>query len=240
MKLIELYNLKLHEYKSYGVKERPHKLLAMLLLSEIANYQPLRNSQGEFYKKYKNEIDKKISKVEKDFNLTYEEIVEIIEKTVICDNFEEQRIWFVFAEGFGALNWGLLYHEEMTPEEIYSHYFDTDDLKKYYDIEQKAIANNVVITELDDILSKLIDNPTDFYEKVCERLTAEERMFILRTLENKSCLTCLNGSCRVETCDKIGLDEFGKPEGHSCAGWYNAKLIGKAKVLRKININTLN
>ena len=37
-----------------------------------------------------------------------------------------------------------------------------------------------------------------------------------------------------------GLDEFGKPEGHSCASWYNAKLIGKAKVLRKININTLN
>ena len=239
MKLKELYNLKLYEYKNYGLKERPYKLLAMLLLSEIDKYQPFRGSQGDFYRKYKSEIDEKISKVEIDFGFTYEEIVQYIERTVVCDNFEYQRIWFVFAEGFSALNWGLFYHEEMTPEEIYSHCFDSDDLKKHYDIEQLAVANNVVVSDLENILCKIIENPGDFYEKVCDRLTAEERIFILKNLENKSCISCRNGSCRVETCDKIGFDEEGKPEGHSCSGWYNAELIGRAKVLRKTDIYKL-
>lgn len=86
MTLIELYNLKLNEYKETGVRERPWKLLAMLLLSEINKYEPARNSRGEFYKKYKDEIDKKIAKVERDFNFTYEDIVEYIERIVANPN----------------------------------------------------------------------------------------------------------------------------------------------------------
>lgn len=239
MSLTELYNLKLNEYRETGVRERPWKLLAMLLLSEKDNYEPLRNSQGEFYKKYKDSIDEKIKKVERDFNFVYEDIVKFIETTVDCDNYEEQRIWFVFAEGFGALNWGLLYHEDKTGEEIYSKYFDSDDLKKQYDIEEKTVANDITITKLDNLIDRILENPNEFYEIVCYELTAEERLFILKELENKSCMNCTNGSCRVEYQEKIGTDEFGKPEGSNCLGWYNAELIGRSKVLRKSDINKL-
>lgn len=236
MTLIELYNLKLNEYKEFGVRERPWKLLAMLLLSEKENYEPLRNSQGEFYKKYKKQIDAKIKKVEDDFNFSSEDIIKFIERTVVCDNYEEQKIWFVFSDGFSALNWGILYHGEKTSEQIYSHYFDCDDLIKYYDLEQKAIANNVSITPLDDLINKLIENPKIFYEEICYNLSVEERLFILRELENKSCLNCTNGCCRVEYKDKIGTNEFGEPQGSQCSGWFNAELIGQSRVLRRNNL----
>lgn len=239
MTLIELYNLKLNEYQETGLRERPWKLLAMLLLSEKDKYEPLRNSQGEFYKKYKKEIDKKIAKVEKDFNFTHEDIVEHIEKTVICDNYEEQRIWFVFEDGFGVLNWGLMYREEKTAEEIYSEYYDDDDLKKYYDVEQRAVANNITITNLENLISRIIEDPREFFGKICYELTVEERLFILKVLEHKSCANCTNGSCRVESSEKIGVDEFGEPQGSQCVGWFNAELIGRSKVLRKTDIKKL-
>ena len=38
MTLLELYKLKLYEYKKTGLRERPWKLLAMLLLSEKDKY----------------------------------------------------------------------------------------------------------------------------------------------------------------------------------------------------------
>lgn len=239
MTLKELYNLKLYEYKEFGIKERPWKLLAMLLLSEKNKYEPLKNAQGEFYKKYKNEIDKQINKVERDFDFTHEEIVEYIEKTVDCDNYEEQKIWFVFEDGFGILNWGLMYKEDKTAEEIYSEYYNNDDLKRYYDVEQKAIANDICITKLDNLLNKILDNPINFYERICHVLTVEERMFIIKQLENKCCMNCINAGCRIEYDEKVGVDELGKPQGSECSGWFNAELIGRSKVLRKTDINQL-
>lgn len=239
MTLLELYKLKLYEYKKTGLRERPCKLLAMLLLSEKNKYEPLENSQGEFYKKYKTQIDIQIAKVERDFNFTFEDIVEYIEKTVVCDNYEEQRVWFVFADGFSALNWGLRYKEDKTAEEIYAEYYDNDDLIKYYDLEQKAIANGVNITELDSLLNRILANPNNFYKRVCDDLTAEERVFILKHLENKCCMNCINAGCRVEYDEKVGVDEFGKLQGSDCAGWFNAELIGRSKVLRKTDINQL-
>ena len=88
MTLLELYNLKLNEYKETGVRERPWKLLAMLLLTRKDEFEPLNTSAGEFYERYKKEIDKEIIRVEKDFNFTHEDLVEYIEKMVVCDNFE--------------------------------------------------------------------------------------------------------------------------------------------------------
>lgn len=239
MTLLELYKLKLYEYKKTGLKERPCKLLAMLLLSEKDKYEPLKNSQGEFYKKYKTQIDIQIAKVERDFNFTFEDIVEDIEKTVVCDNYEEQKIWFVFEDGFGALNWGLKYRDGKTAEEIYAEYYNNNELKKNYDIEQKAIANDINVTELDKLLNKIIANPNNFYKKICDELTGEERIFILKRLENKCCMNCANESCRVEYNEKVGVDEVGKPQGSECAGWFNAELIGRSKVLRKTDINQL-
>ena len=89
------------------------------------------------------------------------------------------------------------------------------------------------------MINRIVESPTEFYKKICDELTAEERMFILKYLENKSCMNCTNGSCRVEYNEKVGVDEFGKPQGSQCAGWFNTELIGRAKVLRKNDIKQL-
>ena len=239
MTLLDLYNLKLNEYKKTGVRERPWKLLAMLLLTRKDEFTPLNTSEGEFYKRYKEEIDKEISRVERDFNFTHEDLVEYIEKLVVCDNFEEQKIWFVFEDGFGVLEWGLMYMQDKSAEEIYSEYYDNDDLKKNHDIEEIGEVSNISITKLDIILNRIIENSKEFYENVCWELTPEERVFILKCLENKSCMNCTNGSCRVEYDEKVGVNEYGKPQGSDCTGWFNAELIGRSKVLRRTDINKL-
>lgn len=239
MTLLDLYNLKLNEYKKTGVRERPWKLLAMLLLTRKDEFTTLNTSEGEFYKRYKKEIDKEISRVERDFNFTHEDLVEYIEKLVVCDNFEEQKIWFVFEDGFGVLEWGLMYMQDKSAEEIYSEYYDNDDLKKNHDIEEIGEVSNISITKLDIILNRIIENSKEFYENVCWELTPEERVFILKCLENKSCMNCTNGSCRVEYDEKVGVNEYGKPQGSDCTGWFNAELIGRSKVLRRTDINKL-
>ena len=62
----------------------------------------------------------------------------------------------------------------------------------------------------------------------------EERWEIIDSLSNKSCLNCCNGVCDIRTNEKVGLDEFGNPNGHDCVGWENDALVGYTKVLRKI------
>lgn len=93
------------------------------------------------------------------------------------------------------------------------------------DIEQEVFAND--------------ENQREFYKKISERLTAEERLFILENLENKSCNNCDNGNCSIGTFEKIGIDAEGKSEGHSCMGWYNSELIGKSKVLKIMDVYKL-
>lgn len=239
MTLKELYNLRLHEYKETGFRDEPYRLLAMLLLSEKDKFKPVNNSEGVFYKTYKKAIDDKISKVENDFDFTEEDIWTYLEKTGYTDDYESDKIWFVFSSGFSALHWGITYHPNRTGEEIYSEYFTNNDLQKEYNIEQKEIANKLTITKLDDLISRILDNSTEFYQKICEQLSVQERLFILDNLKNKSCASCLNGSCKVENHEKIGLNEFNEPQGSRCLGWYNAELIGKSKVLRISDIHKL-
>ncbi len=129
MTLNELYKKRLLEYKETGKREKPDRLLAMLITPEKDNYEPLMVCEGEFYKAYKSEIDAKIAQVMEDFELTDEDIKEYIEeKGVSSDNFEHDKIWFVFCEGFGAMHWALMYHPDKTPEEIYADIFDSNDL----------------------------------------------------------------------------------------------------------------
>ncbi len=81
-------------------------------------------------------------------------------------------------------------------------------------------------------------NETDlrqFYESVADNMLPNERQLIINTLQCKSCSTCTNVTCQVETSEKIGVDEFGHPQGYSCIGWTNDELIGKCKVLGKNN-----
>lgn len=133
MTLNELYKEKLKDYKETGKREQPDKLLAMLLLPERDYYEPLMVAEGVFYQSYQKEIDEKIDKVIQDFDITTNEIVQMVEsKGVLCENFEHNKIWFVFAKGFGAMHWGLMYHKEMSPEEIYEECFEP--------ISEKGIA----------------------------------------------------------------------------------------------------
>ncbi len=64
-----------------------------------------------------------------------------------------------------------------------------------------------------------------------KELTPEERLYI-KSLVSKSCDTCTNGSCRVESFEKVGLDEDGKLQGSSCLGWENNRIIGEYKMLK--------
>ncbi len=238
MTLIELYNLKLNEYKETGLREKPWKLLAMLLLSNKIIFIEDKNL-GEFYKKNKEHIDMRINKVEKDFNFVQEDIIGYIEKNVICKKYEEQKIWDLYAKGFEVLNWSLTYRPDKTPEEIYSGWFDNYEPKKYYDVEQRAIANNIEITPIDVLLNRVLNNKKDFFEKICNELTPEERNFILKQLTNTSCMTCENTTCKKEYFEKIKLDEEYKEKGIECSDWFNPEIIGRSKVLRKTDVNKL-
>mgnify|MGYP004646209537 CR=1 FL=1 len=140
MKLIELYNLKIDEYKKTGLRENPCKLLAMLLLSH-KNIFVECGTLGEFYKQNKKYIDMYIKKVEKDFNFLQEDIEDIIEFTqqnVTCEEYQEQKIWNLYARGFEVLNWALTYRLDKTPESIYSEWFDdkslSEDSKKFIEM----------------------------------------------------------------------------------------------------------
>ena len=122
-----------------------------------------------------------------------------------------------------------------------SKYKKNDFGKKVWKIssKQKIFNNDINAIGLDKLLDKTLENPNEFYKRICDELTTEERIFILKQLENKCCMNCANGSCRVEYNEKVGTDEFGKLQGSECAGWFNSELIGRSKVLRKTDINQL-
>ena len=120
--LQEIYNEYLEKHKQTGVKPYPDKLLALLLLQEKDKYKGLKVSEGKFYEFYKNQIDEKIDKVITDFNLTKQDIIGFIEQKGSYyeeENYEHDKIWHVFAEGFGTMHWSRMYHPSYTPEEVY-------------------------------------------------------------------------------------------------------------------------
>ena len=86
---------------------------------------------------------------------------------------------------------------------------------------------------------KVLEKPEEFYKKISEALIPEERLFILKSLKNKCCENCTNGSCNVKYEEKVGLDKFGRPQCENCTGWINHEIIGNSKVLRLTNINEL-
>lgn len=138
MTLEGLYTLKLLDYKINGYRDDPERLLALLILPEKDQYEPLRVCEGEFYEAYKDRIDKKIAKVERDFEITPIDIVKYVEaKGVCCNNFAQDRIWFVYAEGFGAMHWGLMYHPELTAEEVYEECFDEPSKNKISEVAKR-------------------------------------------------------------------------------------------------------
>lgn len=133
-----LYNLKLLDYRINGYRDQPDRLLALLILPEKDQYEPLMVCEGEFYKTYKDKIDQKIAKVEKDFEITHDDIVACVEaKGLCCENFDHDRIWYVYHEGFGSMHWAIMYHPELTAEEIYEECFDEPSKYKNSEVAQR-------------------------------------------------------------------------------------------------------
>lgn len=124
-----LYHACLNHYIVTGEREHPSHLLAMLLLQEKENYKPLKISEGKFYEVYKKQIDKKIEQVIKDFQMTKEDIIEYIEADGVSSNdYEHDKIWFVFCEGFGVMHGEMMYRPNQTAEEMY---FSTYELPEF-------------------------------------------------------------------------------------------------------------
>lgn len=108
----------------------------------------------------------------------------------------------------------------------------------YEDIKS-SYQEKEFITPTLEVIKKVIDNPDSFYEKVCFALTPEEKFDILYNLENKTCLNCTNGMCRVSYQDKNSYDEKGLPAGNDCLDWMNPLYIGKSKILQIKDIKKL-
>lgn len=120
--LKNIYNGYVKKYQQSGVKPYPDRLLALLLLPEKDRYLPLRVTEGKFYQYYQKEIDAKIKQIENDFDITKEDMIRYIEEKGICyqeEVYEEDKIWFVYAEGFGVMHGSLMYEPDATPEQVY-------------------------------------------------------------------------------------------------------------------------
>ena len=149
--LLEIYENALNEFKESGYHPHPANLLSMLLLSEKDKFEPIRTSEGVFYEKYKDEINDKISKVIDDFKISDEEIEAFVEKEgVLVSDFESDKIWFVFAEGFGVMHGEMIYRPNKTAYQMYScmnnkskWYKMTENGLEEYQIENK----NKVLTK---------------------------------------------------------------------------------------------
>ena len=133
-----LYHACLNNYIVTGKREHPSHLLAMLLLPEKDKFEPLRVSEGNFYEYYKEQIDNKINQIMKDFQMYEEDIIEYVEeKGVCCDDYENDKIWFVFAEGFGVLHGEIMYRPNQTPEEMYFRCFELPEFMQHKKVKEK-------------------------------------------------------------------------------------------------------
>ncbi len=140
-KLLEIYQNSLNEFNKSGYHPHPANLLSMLLLSEKDRFKPLSVSEGEFYKKYKYVIDDKIAKVIADFRMSKEEIVAFIEKQgIVVDDFESDKIWFVFAQGFGVMHGEMMYRSYQT---AYQMYICMDNKSRWYRMTEGGLEERL-------------------------------------------------------------------------------------------------
>lgn len=78
---------------------------------------------------------------------------------------------------------------------------------------------------IDDVVEKIIENPRELFIKIANTLSIQERDYLKLLIENKSCINCSNGTCRVESAEKTPND--------ICVAWDNKELIGRQKILTK-------
>jgi len=131
---------------------------------------------------------------------------------------------------------GISYNEEMEQfpntssfntmiskaTKIYTTISYEDVINHYTNIKRK---NEIPNFSLEEIIDKVIENPREFYTKISDELSIEEREYLKSIIQNKTCGNCSNMSCRIETYEKLS--------SNACIAWENRELIGKQKILYK-------
>lgn len=148
LKLDDLYEHYKREFNRTAVHPHPAELLSMLLLPEKDKYPAITGVSGEFYEYYREAINEKIDQVIVDFAITKKEIINYIEQTGIYyeeEKYELYKIWYVFNEGFGVVQWGNMYHPNATPEKLHndwSNYWKRKALPDYL-FEEHTVESTV-------------------------------------------------------------------------------------------------
>lgn len=88
-------------------------------------------------------------------------------------------------------------------------------------------------TNIEELIEKVTKNSSEFYTKLASALSVEEQQFLQNLVENRNCSNCLNDHCKLESFEKIGLDELKNPQGSDCLGWSNPELVGRQLILKK-------
>lgn len=117
--------------------------------------------------------------------------------------------------------------DELSIEVEEIEYFGVEDTGTI-GIQEKANSRKIEETDLALLIYETLENPDEFYKKIGEKLTPDERKYI-KSFLRKECKTCTNSMCDVEKQKNIKND---------CLTWENNELVGEYKVLklnRKIN-----
>lgn len=103
-------------------------------------------------------------------------------------------------------------------------------LSRYRMLEQKVndATSDMAISrepniDLDTVLKKVIDSPSEFYIKLADSLTDEECFYLNQLIDGKKCDNCSNGLCDI--------DEDNKKLSVACSKWTNKEMIGKQLLL---------
>ena len=123
-----------------------------------------------------------------------------------------------------------------------SHYYNIVDdelvdltveqfLEEIPDYENGEERTREYLLSNEDTKNRYLILNKNLQKTIGDKLTPEERHEI-KLFISKGCSTCLNGSCRIETFEKVGLDENGQVQGSNCLGWENNRIIGEYKVLK--------
>ena len=131
------------------------------------------------------------------------------------------------------------FYQDSSPTEVYEATgfvqmpsVDRDKRLQESKLENKKISTNshseVNTNDIEELIKIFLDYPNQFFESVAKNLPRDEWNIIKEQIQNRCCDNCQNMSCNVEYAEKIGLDESGKAQGHSCLGWTNDEMIGQA------------
>lgn len=205
------------EYKKDGTCRMKYEVVFLFLKEDLVHYGGFRPAIPEY---------------NIDFQCTNSIFVE-----QLFNSFEEASI---VAEQ--ANNEILAYEMSYVPidsfEKVNQNYQEL--LSRYQKIEEiiEKETHNFKVTktygfDLENLIEKVLKNSSEFYRKLDEVLSVEERDYLRKLIKNKSCNNCANGCCRIENYEKVGVDEFGRPQGGNCASWDNPRLIGKQLILTK-------